>query len=260
MRYDNIAMFDLLIPKLIRMTTKVGDMIMSLYENELNIKIKSNKTPFTIADRNAHKIIVKTLSKLTPNTPIISEESEIIEFSERSKWYEYWIIDPLDGTRDFLKQTDEFCICIAYIKKHKPIFGMIYAPPRKTHYYTTDANKVFKQQKNIIQPLNVHPNHNPLRIVIGHWSSHNKQLKDHLNKYSTYKLSQLGSALKFCAIAEGKYDYYPKFGPCSEWDTAAGVCILQNAGGSVVNQNEKPLSYNTKNDLTSPIFFASNKP
>ncbi len=253
-------MFDLLIPPLIRLTTQVGNVIMSLYKSELDIKIKPDDTPLTIADKNAHKLIVEVLLKLTPNTPILSEESEIIEFSERSKWHEYWLIDPLDGTRDFLEQTGEFCICIAYIKQHKPIFGMIYAPLSKTHYYTTDANKAFKQQENIIQPLNVHPDHHPLKIVIGHCSSHNKQLQDHLEKCSTYKVFQLGSALKFCAIAEARYDYYPRFGPCSEWDTAAGVCILQGAGGSVVNQDGQPLSYNTKDDLISPIFFASNKP
>ena len=172
---------------------------------------------------------------------------------------EYWLIDPLDGTRDFLEHTGEFCICIAYIKAHKPIFGMIYAPINKAHYYTLNGQS-FKLQNKVEQTLVTQPPSTPLKVVIGHHSLLNDQLKEHLKQQSDYQISRLGSALKFCQIAEGCYDYYPRFGPCSEWDTAAGSYILQGAGGSVVDAQGKALKYNIRDDLTSPIFFASAKP
>jgi 3'(2'), 5'-bisphosphate nucleotidase len=252
-------MFEALTQPLIKLTTEVGETIMSLYKSDISVEVKSDKTPLTIADQTAHQLIVEELERLTPNTPILSEESDSITFDERSKWHEYWLIDPLDGTRDFLEHTGEFCICIAYIKDHTPIFGMIYAPLTKTHYYTSDGH-TFKLQNDIKQALRTHPTSTPLRVVIGHHSSHNDKLKEHLEQQTSYEVSQMGSALKFCQIAEGNYDYYPRFGPCSEWDTAAGVCILQGSGGSVVGEDGEPLKYNTRDDLTSPIFFASAKP
>jgi len=109
-------MFDTLIPPLIKLTTEVGEAIMSFYKIDISVKVKSDETPLTIADQTAHQLIVDELEKLTPNIPILSEESDVIAFDERSKWDEYWLIDPLDGTRDFLEHTGEFCICIAYIK------------------------------------------------------------------------------------------------------------------------------------------------
>ncbi len=250
-------MFDSLIPPLIKLTTEVGERIISFYRSDMSVEVKSDETPLTIADQTAHQLIVDGLEKLTPNIPILSEESDAISFNERSKWREYWLIDPLDGTRDFLDHTGEFCICIAYIKDHAPIFGMVYAPIDKTHYYATKGSNTFKLQNGIKKTLKTSKTNSTLRVVVGHHSSHNKRLKEHLKEQEKYELSQMGSALKFCSIAQGDYDYYPRFGPCSEWDTAAGVCILEGAGGQVLDENGMPLRYNTKDDLTSPVFFAS---
>ncbi|MCS5585930.1 MAG: 3'(2'),5'-bisphosphate nucleotidase CysQ [Gammaproteobacteria bacterium] len=252
-------MFDALIPPLIKLTTEVGEAIMSFYKSDMSVKVKSDETPLTIADQTAHQLIVDALENLTPKTPILSEESDAISFDERSKWSEYWLIDPLDGTRDFLEHTGEFCICIAYIKNHIPVFGMIYAPLTKTHYYTLN-NQSFKLQNEVEKILVTQTPSTPIKVVIGHHSFHNEQLKEHLKQQEDCQINRLGSALKFCQMAEGKYDYYPRFGPCSEWDTAAGVCILQGAGGSVIDEQGEALKYNTKDDLTSPIFFASAKP
>ncbi|SMN13452.1 3'(2'),5'-bisphosphate nucleotidase [Bathymodiolus heckerae thiotrophic gill symbiont] len=250
--------FSKILPQLIKLATDVGEEILSCYENDLKITLKTDETPFTIADKNAHQSIIETLSHLTPNTPILSEESDAITFEERSKWDEYWLIDPLDGTRDFIEKTGEFCICIAYIKNHQVIFGLVYAPLTHTHYYGFD-NQAYQYRNNTKTRLNALVAAQPLRVVTGHYSAHNPQLQTHLKQLGKHKTSCLGSALKFCKIAEGEYDYYPRFGPCSEWDTAAGTCILQNAGGSVVDKNGNPLRYNTKDDLLSPIFFASGK-
>jgi 3'(2'), 5'-bisphosphate nucleotidase len=252
-------MFDSLITPLTTLTTEVGEVIMSFYKSDMDVKVKYDQTPLTVVDQTAHQLIVEGLEELTPGTPILSEESDEISFDERSTWSEYWLIDPLDGTRDFLEHTGEFCICVAYIKDNTPVFGMIYAPLDQIHYYTLDG-QAFKRQNDVEVTLKTHAPSSPLQVVIGHHSFHNEQLTSHLSQQADYEISRLGSALKFCQIAQGRYDYYPRFGPCSEWDTAAGVCILQNAGGSVIDKNGEALKYNTKDDLLSPVFFASGKP
>ncbi|WXU00095.1 MAG: 3'(2'),5'-bisphosphate nucleotidase CysQ [Catillopecten margaritatus gill symbiont] len=260
-RYHSQMEFNKILSPLIKLTIEVGDEILLHYKTDLKVESKADETPLTIADKNAHQSIVNALSKLTPNTPILSEESDVIGFDERSKWDEYWLIDPLDGTRDFLEQTGEFCICIAYIKNHSAIFGLVYAPITGVHYYGFNG-KSYKYQNGAHKQINTCIAKQPLRVITGHHSAHNPTLKTHLaalSDMSDIQISHLGSALKFCEIAQGHYDYYPRFGPCSEWDTAAGGCILQNAGGSVVDENGKPLRYNTQDSLLSPTFFASGK-
>jgi 3'(2'), 5'-bisphosphate nucleotidase len=253
-------MFDELIPDLISLTSRAGDSILTYYKEQVSFDLKSDKTPLTIVDQISNSLIIDGLNSLTPDVEILSEESENISFEERSSWSEYWLIDPLDGTRDFLEETGEFCICIAYIKNNKSIFGMIYAPITKTHYYTDDNGNTFKQNNNTKKLLQVRKNNEILNVVVGRHSANNKKLLSHLKERNIPHINKLGSALKFCAIAEGLYDYYPRFGPCSEWDTAAGVCILEGAGGEVLDEKNNPLRYNTKSDLISPVFFASAKP
>ena len=252
-------LFDTLTPHLINLTQQVGEVIMSHYKSSLNVETKEDKTPITIVDQKAHQLITQALSQLTPDTPILSEESEKIDFSIRSSWDEYWLIDPLDGTRDFIDQTGEFCICIAYIKNHRPIFGFIYAPLSQTHYLTTDQSQAFKLQNGKTALLQSTTEKSPLEVVIGHHSSGNPKLQSYLEGFNNIQINHLGSALKFCKIAEGVFDHYPRFGPCSEWDTAAGGCILEAAGGRVVGKDNKPLRYNTRDSLSSPVFFASGK-
>ncbi len=248
-------MFNKILPQLIQLTSSVGEVMLSFYKNDLTIGIKSDKTPLTIVDQRAHQMIAERLKFLTPDIPMLSEESSAITFEQRLNWQEYWLIDPLDGTRDFLEHTGGFCICIAYIKNHQVIFGLVYEPLTGTHYYGFD-DIAYKQHNNIQTRISAVSKRQPLRVITGHHSTHNKNLQQHLQKLGKYQLNYLGSALKFCKIAEGIYDYYPRFGPCCEWDTAAGVCILQNAGGSVVDANGESLQYNTKDDLLSPDFFA----
>lgn len=251
--------FALLTTQLIVLTREVGQCLMGFYKNKIDVELKIDQTPLTIADKTAHQMIVKKLKQLTPDVKILSEESDYISFKDRAKWAEYWLIDPLDGTQDFVDDSGEFCICIAYIKNHLPVFGMIYAPFTKTHYYAQKGYPAFKLKNNKEQILQTVAAGKPLKIVVGHHSDTNKQLQAHLKQQAEYQITQIGSALKFCLIAEGLYDYYPRFGPCSEWDTAAGACILQSAGGQVLDEKGAPLRYNTKSDLTSPIFFASGK-
>ena len=249
-------MFAALLPQLIELTSQVGECIMALRREKLHVTVKSDNTPLTVADETAHRLISAKLEQLTPDTPILSEESQEIPFATRKDWSEYWLIDPLDGTRNFLDGNYDFCINIAYVKNNYPIFGLIYAPYSKVHYYRIPGETSVKLLNNVCYPLQTSQPKRWQHVVIGHYSSKNKHLQKHLNEKTDFELFILGSALKFCTIAEGKHHYYPKFGPCSEWDTAAGVCILEGAGGSVIDLDGKPLRYNTKEDSVSPAFLA----
>ena len=250
-------MFLTLLPKLISLTSKVGETIMSLHNENMDFIVKSDSTPLTQADKISHSLITEALKKITPNVPILSEESKKIPFSIRKDWDAYWLIDPLDGTRDFLDGTREFCISIAYIVNNYPVFGLIYAPFDKIHYYRLPGQNSIKLEDDICYRLHTQKPKRWENIVIGRHSTNNKQLKKHLQSKTNFEIFRLGSALKFCSIAEGRNHYYPKFGRCSEWDTAAGVCILEGAGGKVLDLHNQPLRYNTREDNLSSTFIAS---
>ena len=243
--------------KLLEITSEAGEIIMKLRESSIVYSLKKDSTPFTSADKASHEYLVKSLEILTPNIPILSEESSHISFSVRKSWSEYWLIDPLDGTRDFIDGSPDFCISIALIQNNYPAFGLIYSPFNKTHYYRL-ANESSKKivNKKTYNILTSKPKRWE-KIVVGRYSINNKGLKEHLRLKTNFETFKQGSALKFCLIAEGIYHYYPKFGLCSEWDTAAGVCILEGAGGKVVDLENNALKYNSTKDIISPAFKAS---
>ncbi len=249
-------MFSKLLPQLISLTIEAGKTVISLQSSAPDYLTKKDKTPVTEADKASNKIITSSLEKLTPNIQILSEESITVPFSERKKWGEYWLIDPLDGTRDFIEGSRDFCISIALIKKNYPIFGLIYAPFEKVHYYRLPQEKSIKLINNVRQKLITKKPKRWEKIVFGKYSQDNKQLQSHLRSKTNFETFRIGSALKFCLIAEGIYHSYPTFGKCSEWDTAAGVFILEGAGGKVLDLQGQPLKYNTKEDIKSPAFIA----
>ena len=243
--------------KLLEITSEAGEIIMKLRESSIDYSLKEDSTPFTSADKASHEYLVKSLEILTPNIPILSEESSHISFSVRKSWNEYWLIDPLDGTRDFIDGSPDFCISVALIQNNYPAFGLIYSPLNKIHYYRLPGKSSIKLVNDIYYKLHIKK---PIRwenIVIGRYSTNNKQLQKHLRSKTNFETFRIGSALKFCLIAEGIYHYYPKFGRCSEWDTAAGVCILEGAGGKVLDIHGQALQYNTKEDIKSLPFVAS---
>ncbi|MDP6974269.1 MAG: 3'(2'),5'-bisphosphate nucleotidase CysQ [Gammaproteobacteria bacterium] len=250
-------MFSALLPKLISLTSVTGEAIMSLQNKSADFIVKSDSTPLTQADNTSHNLITDALDKITPDIPILSEESKETSFSVRKKWQKYWLIDPLDGTRDFIEGSNEFCINIAFIENNYPVFGLIYSPYMKTHYYRLPQQESIKLIDNVAQKLCTKKPKRWEKIVFGRYSQNNKQLQQYLRSKTNFETFRLGSALKFCFIAEGIYHYYPKFGKCSEWDTAAGVCILEGAGGKVLDLQGQPLKYNTKEDAISPKFIAS---
>ncbi len=250
-------MFSALLPKLISLTSVTGETIMSLQKKSSDFIVKSDSTPLTQADNASHNLIADALEKITPDIPILSEESKETSFSVREKWQKYWLIDPLDGTRNFIEGSKEFCINIAFIENNYPVFGLIYSPSMKAHYYRLPQQESIKLIDNVAHKICTKKPKRWEKIVFGKYSQNNKQLQQHLRSKTNFETFRLGSALKFCFIAEGIYHYYPKFGKCSEWDTAAGVCILEGAGGKILDLQGQPLKYNTKEDTTSPKFIAS---
>jgi len=250
-------MFSALLPKLISLTSVTGETIMSLQKKSSDFIVKSDSTPLTQADNASHNLITDALENITPDIPILSEESKETSFSVREKWQKYWLIDPLDGTRNFIEGSKEFCINIAFIENNYPVFGLIYSPSMKAHYYRLPQQESIKLIDNVAHKICTKKPKRWEKIVFGRCSQNNKQLQQHLRSKTNFETFRLGSALKFCFIAEGIYHYYPKFGKCSEWDTAAGVCILEGAGGKILDLQGQPLTYNTKEDTTSPKFIAS---
>ncbi len=248
-----------IIQQIIKLSTIAGAKIINYYQKNIDYQTKDDGTYITKADTSSHNIIVTGLAEIMPSIPILSEESKNTPYSIRKKWNEYWLIDPLDGTKDFINGTDEFCINISYIKDNRPIFGLIYAPVTKTHFYGIKNKGAFLYKNQTTTKITASKKHSPLRIVIGNYSYNNKYLQQHLKKLGKYNIQTVGSALKFVYIANGKYDYYPKFSPCSEWDTAAGVCILEEAGGKVVDINGKILYYNKSDNLLSTNFISSGR-
>ena len=246
-----------LLAKLLNLSSHAGEIIMDFRKKSPDYLIKDDNTPLTQADKASHEFLLNELTKLTPNTPILSEESSHIPFSIRESWEEYWLIDPLDGTRDFIDGSPDFCISIALIKNHYPDFGLIYSPFDKVHYYRLNQGPSIKLVNKQTQKILTSKPKRWEKIVVGRYSINNKNLKEHLKFKTNFETFKLGSALKFCLIAEGVYHYYPKFGRCSEWDTAAGICILEGSGGRVVDLENKALKFNLTDDIISPSFIAT---
>ena len=252
-------------------SVEAGEAIMKVYSNKIDVVYKEDESPLTLADKNANKIINKHLVK--SKIPIISEENKILTYEERKNWKQCWIVDPLDGTKEFIKRNGEFTVNIALIKNNKPIIGVIYVPASKTLYFTSDnSSKSYKVslKNNIIiideifnNAVEIFPsekNNNILRIV-GSRSHLNDTTKNYISKIekkNKTKIVSKGSSLKFCIVAEGGAEIYPRFAPTMEWDTAAGQAICEAVGVKVIDvTTNEPLKYNKQN-LLNPHFLVTN--
>jgi 3'(2'), 5'-bisphosphate nucleotidase len=255
-----------LLKKAIEASILGGQEILNIYKKEdFNIEYKDDNSPVTIADKLASKKITKTLKDTL--IPILSEEEEIAPYTKRKLWNKLWIIDPLDGTKEFIKKNGEFCVNIAYTENNTPVFGVIYIPTTKELFYGGKLIGAFKidniteyKSISIIKPtiLPTHKNKNKI-VVTGSRSHGDEKTTAFYNEIKSNNKNvdflKVGSAIKFCRVAEGKVDYYPRFHPCMEWDTAAGHAIVQGIGKEIYNANTNtPLVYN-KESLFSPHFI-----
>ncbi len=235
---------------------EAGQEILKVYKSDdFDTQLKSDNSPLTKADINAHNLIVSKLKSLTPDIPILSEESKGISYAERSKWIKFWLVDPLDGTREFVNHRDEFTVNIALIKNNKPILGVVYLPVLNKTYSAAAGLGAFLGDKPIKTNSKLTE---PLKILASksHLSSETKILLDKIKKDYQVEILNKGSALKLCYVADGQADYYPRLGPTMEWDTAAAQAIVEQAGGLVTTIDAEPLSYNKEN-LLNPFFIVA---
>lgn len=247
----------------IAIARQAGEAIMKVYATEFDVESKTDNSPLTQADLAAHHLIVRRLKQLTPHIPILSEESESIAADIRNTWQLYWLIDPLDGTREFIKRNGEFTVNIALIHQHVPILGVVYAPVTELLYFASAGQGAFRQAKNAAcVPIHTRPFKTDALIVAGSRSHSDHRVQQFLNNIHSAtgkapELISMGSSLKICLVAQGSADVYPRLGPTSEWDTAAAHCILKEAGGDILDVQGHALRYNTKQSLLNPHFFAT---
>tara|TARA_B100001250_G_scaffold300104_1_gene261767 strand:+ start:693 stop:1502 length:810 start_codon:yes stop_codon:yes gene_type:complete len=246
------------IKKLIKISKNAGDAIMDIYESEFDVNFKSDQSPLTKADIVSNKIICQSLKKITPDIPILSEESSDIPYEQRSKWNQYWLIDPLDGTKEFIKKNGEFTVNIALIERNRPIFGVIRVPAKSITYWGgVDIGSYSKKDGESSKKINVSKRRSTGLRVVSSRSHKNNRLDECLSNFDSIQDINIGSSLKFCLLAEGKADLYPRLGPTSEWDTAAGEAILKYSGGYLLTIDGKKMNYNNSEALLNPYFIAS---
>jgi len=271
---------------------KAGDEILEVYLGDIDVMYKEDNSPLTLADERAHRIILKILRALSQNDiPILSEEGKDIPYEQRAAWEYLWLVDPLDGTKEFVKRRDEFTVNIALIENGRPVVGVVYLPAVGSMYFAAEGLGSYKLEKietvghlldeaenssetildvpTVVNEALKLPRNQPSDrtskqiSIVGSRSHGTEALSEFVEKlqenYDTVGFVPAGSALKFCLVAEGKADLYPRFGPTMEWDTAAGHCVVEQSGGVVVGMSEKlPLTYNKK-DLHNPHFICLGK-
>ncbi len=252
---------DTLIEPIRALAQDASHCILEIYNSDFSIQKKADHSPITEADMAAHDCILSGLTKLTPDIPVLSEESTGIDLEERSRWDWLWLVDPLDGTREFIKHNDEFSVNIALVHEHATVFGLILIPVSGICYFAYRQGGAFKQLPG--QPVEaIHTrvvDQSSVRVASGR-SYHHHPLRTYLEYMGKHNYLGVGSALKSCLVAEGKVDLYPRFGPTSEWDTAAAQIIVEEAGGGITDTFMRPLRYNARPTLINPDFFAFGDP
>lgn len=232
-----------------------GDAILEVYETDFDVEQKDDNSPVTKADLASHNLLTAKLAEISPELPILSEEAGLPAFTERRGWNTYWLIDPLDGTREFVNRNGEFTVNVALIVNHRPLLGVVYVPVTRTTYLGCEGRGAERRDADgSKERLSVSiESASPVRIL-GSRSHRGDSLNAYLEQIADFDFRPLGSSLKFLQIAEGSADIYPRFGPTSEWDTAAAQAVVEQAGGQVLKLDGKPLSYNEKESVLNPHF------
>ncbi len=251
------AQLEALIAPVCDIVKQAGQEVMKIYLAGFEVEEKEDRSPRTTADLASHRLICRQLKTLTPDIPVLSEESASIPYSQRMRWKRYWLIDPLDGTREFIKKNGEFTVNVALVIDHVAHLGAVYLPVQDTCYYAATGHGAFKHEREQaacrIRTRFSTPDAIP--TICGSRSHAGHSLQALLAQIGDHELISVGSSIKTCLVAEGKADLYPRFGPTSEWDTAAAHCIVQEAGGSLVDTRLRTVRYNTKDSLLNPSFI-----
>jgi 3'(2'), 5'-bisphosphate nucleotidase len=234
-----------------------GRAILEVYGTEFAVTFKDDSSPLTEADKRAHEIIDAGLRALDPCVPVLSEEAVPERPEERRGWEKFWLVDPLDGTKEFLKRNGEFTVNIALVEEHRAVLGVVLAPVLDRLYFGALTLGAWRQDGDgLPEPIHVaRPARVPPRVV-GSRSHESGAVVDYLKALGPHTITPMGSSLKICLVAEGAADLYPRLGPTSEWDTGAAQAILESAGGRMIDPAGQPLTYNSKDDLLNPHFLA----
>jgi 3'(2'), 5'-bisphosphate nucleotidase len=247
--------------QLLDIAKQAGQAILKVYHQDFSVEHKDDSSPLTAADLASHRTIVQHLSELDPGTPILSEEGADIPFATRSQWDRYWLIDPLDGTREFVKRNGEFTVNIALIEHGRPVVGVVHVPVTGVSYVGQVGKGAWKTDaEGAVKPIRVQTQRRDRALVAGSRSHAGDSLKRFLQRLGDHEIVSMGSSLKLCLVAEGAADIYPRLGPTSEWDTAAAQAVVEAAGGKVTDTNLEPLRYNTKDSLLNPHFLVFGDP
>ncbi len=244
-----------LVEPVVALAVDAGRAILEVYSTDFAVQEKDDDSPLTQADLASHRWIDAGLRSLTPDIPIISEESGLPDFEERRQWKRCWIVDPLDGTKEFVNRNGEFTVNIAMIEDGRPVLGVVHVPVQDKTYTGCEGIGAQRRQGDEA-PEAIHvaaSSEAPVRIV-GSRSHRGASLDSFLEAVGDHDMVPMGSSLKFCVVAEGNADVYPRLGPTSEWDTAAAQAVVEQAGGSVVTLDGKPMQYNEKANILNLYF------
>ena len=255
-----------LLDQVIAISVAAGKAILEVYNasGEIEVDTKSDDSPVTAADLAAHKILAPALEKLLDGVPVLSEEGEMPSYEERGKWQRYWIIDPLDGTKEFIRRNGEFTVNVALIENGEPVMGVVHVPVLDITYAGAKSLGAFKRDSAGETPISVRAmgprldDKQPIEVVASR--SHGAGAVDALlsrieGNLGETGLKNMGSSLKLCLVAEGAADLYPRLAPTCEWDTAAAQAVVEAAGGVVVDDKFELLRYNQKEALLNPFFY-----
>ena len=252
--------YNKLLDSIIVISQIAGNKILEIYNSpdiDINIEIKNDLSPLTIADKSSNDIIINQLKSLTPNIPILSEEEKNVGFNYRKNWSEFWLVDPLDGTKEFINKNGEFTVNIALIKDNQSIMGVVYAPVLdKTWYGLKNYGSFIINKDKKPKQLNLNKSKRDItKIVSSRSHANNPKLEEYIKQFKKYELIKMGSSIKMCLVADGTAHCYPRFGPTMEWDTGAAHAVVKYAGGNIYNiETDKELVYNKEN-LLNPEFI-----
>jgi 3'(2'), 5'-bisphosphate nucleotidase len=233
---------------------EAGRAILEVYASSFSVQEKADSSPLTEADLRSEKLILAGLRRIAPEIPVLSEETGQSAWAVRRNWSRLWVVDPLDGTKEFVRRNGEFTVNIALVDNHRPVLGIVHAPALERDYFACEGIGAFRSDAQAAgRPIRVSRRGSGAVRVVGSRSHRGSSLDGFLSRVGAHELVEVGSSLKLCLVAEGSADVYPRLGPTCEWDTAAGQCVLEQAGGQVLKLDGEPLEYN-REDTLNPNF------